>query len=85
MRDETFPRTFGSEAREEERLQREVDEILQEVGQSREDDPDFVDWYLELRRRYGKPTDDAKDFLLQGDLRDVRADDERGTLTSPCS
>lgn len=67
MSDRTFQRTFGSEAREEERIQQELDELLQEVGQSREDDPDFVEWYLDLRRRYGKPSDDAKEFLLQGD------------------
>lgn len=53
---------------QEREIQRELEEIQDDIGDMTEEFDDFEDWYAELRRQYGKPTDDAMGFLKEGDF-----------------
>ncbi len=54
--------------RPDEEIQREIEELQGEIGGPAEEFEDFEDWYAELRRQYGQPSEAAMDFLREGDF-----------------
>lgn len=61
-------RTVRDEGDIESAIQRELEQIEAQIGDLTAEFEEFEDWYAELRRQYGKPPEEAMEFLLDGDF-----------------
>lgn len=55
-------------SRDDAEIYAELDAMHERLEDPEESYEDFDDWYTQLRRQYGKPSDAAMEFLEEGDF-----------------